>query len=80
MSPQAYQFIVCTPEQWEQVKLLGLNLGEPRMHPDGSKMITNKNGNLPLTGDEQDVLIGLGVEIVQSSEVQGYLEAGGWNE
>ncbi|OHD23383.1 MAG: hypothetical protein A2Y38_18985 [Spirochaetes bacterium GWB1_59_5] len=78
MSYLPYQFIVCTPEQWVEVNALIPDLGGARLGPDG-RLLTDKNGNLPLSEDEMTAAVRLGVEIVPSSMIEAWLQDNGWN-
>jgi len=75
-----YQFIIYPTTSQSEIDALGIDLGEPRTHPDGTLCLTNLNGNLPFNADEVNALDGVESLIFIGSDTVGiYLQTNGWN-
>jgi len=76
-----YQFIVFPINQQAEIDALEIDLGQPRLHPDSTQCLTNRNGNLPLTVEEITALEEItGLVLVNSDSIDVFLEENGWNE
>lgn len=75
-----YQFIAYPASKQDSINELGIDLGYPRIHPDGNYRLTNRNGNLPLSSSELELLEILdSVQVIESDSIQAFLEENGWN-
>ena len=76
-----YQFIAYPVSKQDGINELGIDLGYPRIHPDGNYRLTNRNGNLPFSSSELELLEILdSVQIIDSDSIGVYLESNGWDE
>lgn len=75
-----YDFIIYPITTQSEIDALGIDLGAPREHPDGTLCLTNRNGNLPFTTNEVNALDAVeNLIFIGSDTIDVYLQANGWN-
>lgn len=75
-----YEFIVYPTSQQELIDGLNIDLGKPRVHPDGTLSMTNINGNKQFSEVEKVFLSDIdGLIFVSSELIADYKREGGWN-
>ena len=84
MSYLPYQFIICTPEQYQSVQSFGWDFGAPLEGPDG-RLMTNLNGNLPFSEEQVEALDEIGISeangnLVWDDGIAAWKEENNWNE
>ncbi len=77
------EFIIYPTSQQAYIDGLNIDLGKPRVHPNGALSITNLNGGVPFNPAERVMLASVdGLIFIPSDPrelMEQYLSEGGWN-
>ena len=84
MSYLLYQFIICTPAQWQSMQSLGWDFGAPLEGPD-ERLMTNLNTNLPFSQEQVTALGEIGISeangnLIWDAQIEVWKEENNWNE